>query len=76
MAGAGEACSHIAAMMYAIVTAVRIELETALLQFGCQWLEPTNPGEVALVEDVVCTYVQMCGNKCGMYVSLFYVIHV
>ena len=46
MAGAGEACSHIAAMLYTVATAVRIEKETACTSVRCKWLEPTNPGEV------------------------------
>jgi len=44
-AGAGEACSHIAAMLYAIVTGVRIEQETACTSVCCKWLEPANLGE-------------------------------
>ena len=30
MPGAGEACSHIAALLYAVMTGVRIQQETAI----------------------------------------------
>jgi len=43
MAGAGEACSHIAALLYTIWTGVRLQQETAITSQRCQWLEATGP---------------------------------
>ena len=40
MAGAGEACSHIGALLYAIMTGVRVRDETACTFVTCQWLAP------------------------------------
>jgi len=42
MAGAGEACSHIAALLYTVMTGVRIKQETAVTSQRCQWLEATG----------------------------------
>ena len=43
MAGAGEACSHIAALLYTVMTGVRMQQETAITSERCQWLEATGP---------------------------------
>jgi len=45
MAGTGEVCSYIAAMLYAIVTGIRIK-QAACTSVRCKWLEPANLGEV------------------------------
>ena len=41
MAGAGEACSHVAALLYSVMTSVRIREETACTSVACQWLAPS-----------------------------------
>ena len=43
MAGAGEACLHIAALLYTVITGVRMQQETAITFERCQWLEATGP---------------------------------
>ena len=43
MAGAGEACSHLAALLYTVMTGVRMQQETAIISEQCQWLEATGP---------------------------------
>ena len=52
MAGAGEACSHIAAMLYAIMAGVRMRDETSCTSTICRWLEPTTTKQVCL--DLTC----------------------
>ena len=46
MVGAGEACSHVAAMLYAIMFGMRMRDETSCTSMICQWLEPTTTKEV------------------------------
>ena len=46
MAGAGEACSHIAAMLYAIMAWVRMCEETSCTSTLCRWLEPATNKQV------------------------------
>ena len=46
MAGAGEACSHIAAMLYAIMAGVRMREETSCTSTLCRWLEPATTKQV------------------------------
>ena len=41
MAGAGEACSHIGALLYTIMAGVRVHDETACTSVTCSWLAPT-----------------------------------
>lgn len=41
MAGAGEACSHIGALLYAIMAGVHVHDETACTSVACSWLAPT-----------------------------------
>ena len=49
MAGAGEACSHIAALLYTIWTGVRMRKETAITSERCRWLEATGPVHVIVI---------------------------
>ena len=39
--GAGEACSHVAATLYAVMAGVRLRDETSCTSEPCQWLAPT-----------------------------------
>ena len=41
MAGAGEACSHVAATLYAVMAGVRLRDEASCTSEPCQWLAPT-----------------------------------
>jgi len=55
MAGAGEACSQIAALLYTVMTGVRIQQETAVTSERCQWLEATGPvGDIVLESQYDC----------------------
>ena len=40
LAGAGEACSHIAALLYAIMAGVKLEKETSCTSVKSKWLAP------------------------------------
>ena len=46
MAGTSEACSHIAAMLYAVMAGVRMCDETSCTSTLCQWLEPATAKQV------------------------------
>ncbi len=47
MAGLGEACSHIAATMYAIMFAVQLQAsQSACTSMQCQWLAPAQTKKV------------------------------
>ena len=46
MAGAGEACSHMAAMLYAIMAGVRMREETSCTSTLCRWLDPATIKQV------------------------------
>lgn len=46
MAGAGEACSHIAAVLYAVMAGVKMDDETSYTFTLCRWLEPTTTKQV------------------------------
>lgn len=46
MAGAGEACSHIAAMLYVVMAGVRMREETSCTSTLCRWLEPATTKQV------------------------------
>ena len=41
MAGAGEACSHISALVYAVMAKGRIQNETTCTSQICSWLQPS-----------------------------------
>ena len=43
MAGLGETCSHIAAMLYWLETAARINKSTSCTSMSNGWLPPTLP---------------------------------
>ena len=51
MAGAGEACSHLATLLFTAMTGIRMEQETAITSECCQWFEATGP-----VSNFKCTY--------------------
>jgi len=40
MAGAGETCSHVAAILYAIMAGMRLRDEISCTSEPCQWLAP------------------------------------
>ena len=42
MAGLGEACSHIAALMFAAETYNRLNKDVSCISQACTWLPPTN----------------------------------
>ena len=46
MAGAGEACSHISALLYAVMAKARIQNETTCTSQICSWLQPSLRTEV------------------------------
>ena len=48
MAGAGEACSHIAALMYAVMTKAKLQNEVACTSVLCKWPEPSQSNESSL----------------------------
>ena len=57
MAGAGEACSHIGALLYAIMAGVHVRDETACTSVACSWLAPTGNGS------------KICPCLCGLISS-------
>ena len=57
MAGAGEACSHVAALLYAVMAKANLTKETACTSVKCSWLQPS--GVHAYVQ-CVCVCVCMC----------------
>lgn len=40
VAGAGEACSHVAALLYAIMAGVKLQQQNFCTSVQCQWLTP------------------------------------
>ena len=42
MAGEGEACFHIAALMYVVMTNAKLLNEVACTSILCKWLEPSQ----------------------------------
>ncbi|KAL5510068.1 hypothetical protein EMCRGX_G005541 [Ephydatia muelleri] len=42
MAGAGEACSHRAALLYAVIAKANLMNETACTLVKCSWLQPIS----------------------------------
>ena len=49
MAGAGEACSHIAALLYAVMAKANLMNETACTSVRCSWLQPSHNAQVICV---------------------------
>ena len=49
MAGAGEACSHVAALLYAVMAKVNFNKETACTSVRCSWLQPSHNAQVKCV---------------------------
>ena len=49
MAGAGEDCSHISALLYAVMAKARIQNETTCTSHICSWLQPSLRTEVYTV---------------------------
>ena len=41
MAGAGEACSHVVALLYTIMAGVMMNQQTSCTSLSCQWLTPS-----------------------------------
>ena len=46
MAGAGEACSHVAALLYAVMAKANLSKETACTSVKCSWLQPSHNAQV------------------------------
>ena len=42
MAGTGEACSHIAALLYAVMAKTKLRNEVACTSVLCKWMEPSQ----------------------------------
>ena len=51
MAGTGEACSHIAALLCAVMTKAKLRNEVACTSVLCKWMEPsqTNVSSLLLI---------------------------
>ena len=46
MAGVGEACSHIAALLYFVRTKANLNKQTSCTSKLCTWLQPSHKNEV------------------------------
>ena len=49
MAGAGEACSHVAALLYAVMAKANLTKETACTSVKCSCLQPLHNAQVKRV---------------------------
>ncbi|XP_051266591.1 uncharacterized protein LOC127369363 [Dicentrarchus labrax] len=62
MAGLGETCSHAAALMFAVMSGVRLRDDTPCTSLPCQWLQPTQKKKIACSElssiDMTCPRTQ------------------
>lgn len=62
MAGLGETCSHAAALMFAVMSGVRMRDDTACTSLPCQWLQPTQTKKIYCSElsaiDMTCPRTQ------------------
>ena len=67
MAGAGEACSHVAALLYAVMAKANLTKETACTSVKCSWLQPSHNAQVKRVHayvQCVCACVRVCFSVC------------
>ena len=70
MAGAGEACSHVAALLYAVMAKANLTKETACTSVKCSWIQPSHNAQVKCAcICAVCVHVWVC-------VSVFVCVHV
>ena len=53
MVGLGEACSHIAATLYAVMAGIQLQQETSCTSIQCQWLAPSTTKQVETLNCVI-----------------------
>ena len=58
MAGAGEACSHVAALLYAVMAKANLTKETACTSVKCSWLQPSHNAQVKRA--CICALCALC----------------
>lgn len=62
MAGLGETCSHAAALMFAVMSRVRMRDDTPCTSLPCRWLQPTKTKKITCSElssiDITCPRTQ------------------
>ena len=70
MAGAGDACSHVAALLYAVMAKANLTKETACTSVKCSWLQPSCMHMCSVCVHVcVCVSVFVCVHVCKSFAS-------